>query len=298
MQLKTLRPQILVITAALALIIGMFFLPRVIINKDKQGALSKAGAARDKGTAPATGEESHEGHAHAPGEGHDAEEMAHVEATPQQLGELQLLRRQYDSEQISGNRLKLATQLGEKYAAISKYDSAGYFYEQAANVRPGETAYQKAADQYFEAFSFAATEDRSKVLGERARSLYEKVLKNNPANLDAKTNIAMTYIASESPMQGITLLREVITTDPNNEKALFNLGILSIQSTQYDKAVERFEKLVSINPKHVQGNFYLGVALAESGKKQEAEVALKKAKSLSDDPGFQTSVDNELSKLK
>ncbi len=288
------------VIAAVALIIGMFFLPRVIINKDKQGALSKSGAARDKGTAtaPASGEESHEGHAHAPGEGHDAEEVAHVEATPEQLAELNLLRRQYNLEKNDLARLKLSNQLGQKYAAISKFDSAGYFYEQAALARPGETVYQKAADQYFEAFSFAATQDRSKELGEKARSLYEKVLQNNPANLDAKTNIAMTYIASESPMQGITLLREVIATDPNNQKALFNLGILSIQSTQYDKAIERFEKLVSLNPKHVQGNFYLGVALAEAGKKQEAEVALKKAKSLSDDPAFQASVDNELSKLK
>lgn len=276
----------------------MFFLPRVIINKNKQGALSKTGAARDNGAAPVAGEESHEGHAHAPGEGHDDDaKVAHTEATPEQLGELWLLRKQFTLEKNSGNRLKLANQLGEKYAAISKFDSAGYFYEQAAVIRPGESIFQKAADQYFEAFSFAANEDRSKVLGQKARDMYEKVLKNNPANLDAKTNIAMTYIASESPMQGITLLREVISTDPNNEKALFNLGILSIQSTQYDKAVERFQKLVSINPKHVQGNFYLGVALAESGKKPEAKAAFEKAKSLSDDPGFQASVENELSKL-
>ena len=281
------------------LIIGIFFLPRVIINKDKQGALTQsAGATRDQAATSAVGEESHEGHAHAPGEGHEDAEVVHAEATPEQLGELWLLRKQYTLEKTGVAQLKLANQLGEKYAAISKFDSAGYFYEQAAEARPGETAYQKAADQYFEAFSFAATEDRSKALGIKARSLYEKVLQNNPANLDAKTNIAMTYIASEAPMQGITLLREVIATNPNNEKALFNLGILSIQSTQYDKAVERFQKLVSINPKHVQGNFYLAVALAESGKKPEAEAAFKKAKTLSDDPGFLTSVDNELNKLK
>lgn len=287
------------VIAALALIIGMFFLPRVIINKNKQGALSgQAGAARDKGAAPVVGEESHEGHAHAPGEGHDDTEVAHTEATPKQLSELRTLRHQYTLEKDGASRVKLANQLGEKYAAISKFDSAGYFYEQAAVIRPGETAYKKAADQYFEAFSFSATEERSKQLGEKARALYEKVLQNNPSNLDAKTNIAMTYIASEAPMQGIVLLREVIATDPNNEKALFNLGILSIQSNQYDKAVERFEHLVSINPKHVQGNFYLGVSLAGSGKKQEAEAALKKAKTLSDDPGFLASVDNELSKLK
>lgn len=277
----------------------MFFLPRIIINKNKQGALSEpAGAARDKGATPAGEEAKSDGHLHAPGESHDDAEVAHSEATPEQLGELWLLRKQYTLEKNDGNRLKLARQLGEKYAAISKFDSAGYFYEQAATVRPGETAYRKAADQYFEAFSFAATEERSKQLGEKARSLYQKVLENNPTNLDAKTNIAMTYIASEAPMQGITLLREVIATDPNNEKALFNLGLLSIQSNQYDKAVERFQHLVSVDPKHVQGTFYLAVSLAATGKKAEAETTFKKAKTLSDDPGFLASVDTELSKLK
>jgi Flp pilus assembly protein TadD len=125
------------------------------------------------------------------------------------------------------------------------------------------------------------------------------VLKNNPGNLDAKTNLAMTYIAlGEAPMQGVTLLREVIATDPNNEKALFNLGILSIQSGQHDKAVERFRHLTQVNPKHVQGNFYLAVSLAATGKKEEAWQVFQKARQLDVDPGFQASVDNELAKLK
>ncbi len=241
-----------------------------------------------------------DGHLHEDGSEHSENEMAgHTSATPEQLSAIKTLRTKFQQEKNQNNKLKIAEDLAVKYTEASKFDSAGYYYEQIAAVKPGERIYQKAADQYFEAFSFAATEERGKELGGKARSLYEKVLKNNPTNLDAKTNVAMTYIAmGESPMQGVTLLREVIAADPNNEKAVFNLGILSIQSGQHDKAVERFRHLTEINPKHVQGTFYLAVSLAESGKKEEAKQVFNRARKLDVAPDFQASIDSELAKLK
>jgi tetratricopeptide (TPR) repeat protein len=274
----------------------LFSLPKVIIDKEKQKDLSSTAADRNQ---PAGGAENHEGHGHAEGEGHEEANAAHATASPEQLGKLSALRTQYRQEKNPATRLKLASDLAAQYAEVTKFDSAGYYYEQVAAARPGEKIFQKAADQYFEAFSFAATPERAKELGAKAQGLYNQVLKNNPSNLDAKTNLAMTYIAmGDAPMQGITLLREVIASDPNNEKALFNLGILSIQSGQHDKAVERFRHLIQVNPKHVQGNFYLAVSLAATGKKEEARQIFLKARKLDPDPGFQTSVDNELAKLK
>lgn len=282
---------------ALAFVGLLFSLPKVIINKEKKDTFSGTTVAnRDKA---AGGEESHEGHGHAEGEGHEENAAAHTAVSPEQMSALSVLRKKYQQEQNAANRVKLATELAAKYTEVAKFDSAGYYYEQVAAVRPGERIYQQAADQYFEAFSFAATEERAKELGAKARGLYNKVLQNNPANLDAKTNLAMTYIAvGEAPMQGINLLREVITTDPNNEKALYNLGILSIQSGQYDKAVERFRHLTEVNPKHVQGNFYLAVSFAETGQKEEAKQVFNRARKLDVNPEFQASIDTELAKLK
>jgi len=284
------------VVVALAFVGVLFALPKVIIDKEKKDTFSASATAnRDKA---AGGEENHEGHGHAEGEGHEDANAAHAAATPEQISALSVLRKKYQQEKNAETRVQLATELAAKYTEISKFDSAGYYYEQAAAVRPGEKIYQQAADQYFEAFSFAANEERAKELGAKARGLYDKVLQNNPTNLDAKTNLAMTYIAAgEAPMQGINLLREVITTDPDNEKALFNLGILSIQSGQYDKAVERFRHLIEVNPKHVQGNFYLAVSLAETGQKEEAKQVFNRARKLDADPGFQASIDTELAKL-
>lgn len=218
-------------------------------------------------------------------------------ATPEQLMELATVRARYNKATDAKARGLLAGELAAAYAAASKFDSAGYYYELAADARPGEKSYRKAGDQYFEAFTYAATQQRASEMGGKARKMYEQVLKNNPSDLDAKTNVAMTYIASENPMQGITLLREVISTDPKNQKALFNLGILSVQSGQWDKAAERFQELVTVNPEHVEGTFYLAVSLAETGKKEEAIRTFNKVKTMSSDPALAASVDEYLAKM-
>ena len=193
--------------------------------------------------------------------------------------------------------MKVASQLADAYYKASKYDSAGYYYEEAAKARPGETTYKKAGDSYYEAFTYAPTQERAGELGAKARDMYTQVLKNNPSDLDAKTNVAMTYIATTNPMQGIMLLREVISADPNNEKALFNLGVLSMQSGQYDKAAERFQKLVSLNADNVEATFYLGVSLAKTGKREEARALFNKVKGMSNDPALEASVEEALAAL-
>ncbi|ALI99280.1 tetratricopeptide repeat protein [Rufibacter tibetensis] len=288
------KGRIALILSAVVLAVLMALLPKVIINKGSKGQFASNGA-------PAAADQSshdpnHEGH-----EDHAAEAAtpagAHVVATPAQLKEIAELRVKFNQAGSPQAKGKLADELAQKYVDIAKHDSAGYFYEQVAQVRPGEKSFQKAADQYFEAFTFAATQERSQELGGKAQGLYEQVLKNNPTNLDAKTNLAMTYISSSTPMRGITLLREVISADPKNEKALFNLGVLSIQSNQYDKAVERFQELLAVNPNHVEGTFYMGVALSETGKKAEAQKSFLKVKQISKDPEVQASVDSYLKRL-
>ncbi|WP_242929442.1 tetratricopeptide repeat protein [Pontibacter vulgaris] len=293
------RAQILIVVAAIALAAVMFFLPKVVVNeKDKQSFEKGATAAVPEGHSEDDGHE----HGTEPAAGAPATatsaDAAHMTATPEQLLELATARAKYNKATDGQAKSRLAGELAAAYATASKFDSAGYYYEIAAKARPGEKSYKKAGDQYYQAFTFAATQERAKELGVKAREMYEQVLKNNPTDLDSKTNIAMTYIASENPMQGIMLLREVIAADPNNEKALFNLGILSMQSNQYDKAEERFRKLVAVNPEHIEGTFYLAVSLAETGKKEEAVALFNKVKKMSKDPALTTSVDEYLAGLK
>ena len=298
--------KLVLVAAALVLAGGLFVLPKGIMKpKESKSELSKDAAAtanRDgggmatngskteasSGPVPATATENNGPNAAAP----------HTTTSPAQRQELTRLLAEYKAAPNAAARATVATTLARRYNGVERFDSAGYYLEQVALAKPSAQNWQQAADAYFQAFSFAATDERVKMLGGKARELYAKVLKDQPGNLDAKTNLGMAYMASENPVQGVSLLREVLATDPRNEKALYNMGILAVQSNQFDKAVTRFQDLVKVNPKNVNGQFYLGVTLARTGAKEEAKKAFLTAKSLSNDPALAASVDEEVAKLK
>ncbi|WP_369075571.1 tetratricopeptide repeat protein, partial [Penaeicola halotolerans] len=96
----------------------------------------------------------------------------------------------------------------------------------------------KAGNAYYEAFGFAMNETKLNELGVKTRFYLNKVFDAKPDRLDLKTKVAMTYMVSSNPMQGVGMHREVLAADTKNEQALFNMGLLAIQSTQYDRAVE------------------------------------------------------------
>ena len=298
--------QLVLVAAALVLAGGLFVLPKGIMKpKESKSELSKDAAAtanRDgggmatngskteasSGPVPATATENNGPNAAAP----------HTTTSPVQRQELTRLLAEYKAAPNAAAKATVAATLARRYNGVERFDSAGYYLEQVALAKPSVQNWQQAADAYFQAFSFAASEERVKLLGGKARELYAKVLKDQPGNLDAKTNLGMAYMASENPVQGVSLLREVLATDPRNEKALYNMGILAVQSNQFDKAVTRFQDLVKVNPKNVNGQFYLGVTLARTGAKEEAKKAFLTAKSLSNDPALAASVDEEVAKLK
>ena len=131
---------------------------------------------------------------------------------------------------------------------VTRYDSAAYYAEQLAVIQPDEKNLLRAADAYYEAYTFSVDEQKTTILGEKTRSLYNKALEKNSNLLAAKANLAMTYVNTDTPMKGISLLREVIAQDPTNEPALFNLGLLSMRSNQYAKAVDRFRQILVNKP--------------------------------------------------
>ena len=139
--------------------------------------------------------------------------------------------------------------------------------------------------------------EEANTYSEKAGYYYELLLKDDPSRLDIKNKLAMTYISSANPMQGITLLREILEADPENENGLFNMGILAIQSGQYERASERFKNLVSLYPQNLQGQFYLGLCYFELGKRDNARRQFELVKSMEDDPAVLATIDGYLKEL-
>ncbi|MEO5600812.1 MAG: tetratricopeptide repeat protein [Cyclobacteriaceae bacterium] len=191
-----------------------------------------------------------------------------------------------------------ADSLANLYRIANQFDSAAWFAEKASEFFNNTESWIETADNYYQAYTLALDQNKQKRWAVKAQEFYGKVLKTEPDNLEVKTKMAMTYLASSSPMQGITMLREVLLKDPTNELALFNMGMLSIQSGQYDRAVERLEELIKINPNHIQGQLLLGLALMNSGDKERARVQFEKVKQMDNDPAVQATVNSYLKDLK
>lgn len=207
-------------------------------------------------------------------------------------------RAQYLANLSNEKNAIFADSLRGLYTQAGLFDSAAWYSERAATFFNTTESFLKAGNSYYEAYTFAMNGEKQNQLAEKTREWLGKVLSAEPKNLEVKTKIAMTYVSSASPMQGISMMREVLAEDPKNEFALYNMGMLSIQSGQYDRAIERLEELVQVNANHTQGQLLLGVAYMNKGKKELARAQFEKVKKLDNDPAVQATADSYLKDLK
>jgi tetratricopeptide (TPR) repeat protein len=215
-----------------------------------------------------------------------------------QIAAVNDLRKAYVNSADKEKKTKFADSLAVLFRQASMFDSAAYYRESIAEFNPGLENWIKAGDSYYDAFGFATDAQKANQMGEKARNFYQKVIDKDPGQLDAKANLAMTYVASSNPMQGISLLREILQKEPGHERASFNMGLLSMQSGQYEKAIERFEQVRKNYPDNEQARFYLGISYAEAGHVAEAKDLLQEVKKTSKDPAVQATVEEYLKKLK
>ena len=264
------KPVLIISILALSLIGTLYSLPKIVVNNKSEDTEQSASTVEAEESSVAGSQDTNHGSKSLSPDQQVAVDkliIAYQSAT--------------DKEKETG-----AIKLSDQYYMYQRFDSAAYYAEAAALVNPNLTNYLRAGDRYYEAFGFALDQSKSKKLGEKTREFYKKVLDENPNVALAKANMAMTYLNTEDPMQGIMMLREILEEDPTNEVALFNMGILSMRSNQYPKAVERFQQIVINNPANTKARFYLGVSLLETGKKDEARKELQLVKKQESDPAI------------
>lgn len=278
---------LIVIVLAAALTAGLSWLPKgVVRNENKQlgGRTTQTPTADSLNVAANTGTPDRSGLHEKP-------------VTPAQQKRIEMLRAEFvkaDPAQQEAVAEKLIAQFRE----VTRYDSAAHYAGLLTAAQPTERNLLRAGDQYFEAYTFAVDERKTAVLGQKTRDYYAQVLSKNPNLLAAKANMAMTYVNTETPMQGIRLLREVLEQEPTNELALFNLGLLSMRSNQYERAIDRFRQILVTNPTSRKAQFYLGVSLAEAGQKAEAKQVLARVKQQEKDPQILAAVREYEERLK
>ncbi len=267
----------MLMASAVVIVAILFTLPKVVVEND-EGQMADSESTMSS----------------ADSQAEKVEDVHTTELGADVASEIITLKEKLSVAENNEKSIIFADSLAKLYVKANKYDSAAKFFEIIANIQPNEANWLKTGDTYYEAYGFAMDPVKRENLGKKAREYFDKVLNEDKDNLSAQNKIAMTYLSSQNPMQGIMMLREILVKDPQNEDALFNLGILSMQSGQYDKAVERFNSLVEIYPSNTQAQFFLGVSLLEIGNKDKAKEQFKLVKSLDNDPAVQATVDTYL----
>jgi outer membrane protein len=268
-----LKTRIILIIISGLLIGGLFLLPKVVVDND-------APIAEPSGENPQPASE------------------VHARVAPNITSSIRRLRAQYTEGSGNQKNAIFADSLANLYQEAGKFDSAAWFSEASSKFFNTIESWIKTGDHYYQAYTFAIDQKKQSQLAGKAQEYYQKVLDKNPKHLEVKTKLAMTYISSPNPMQGIMLLREVLEQDPKNELALYNMGMLSFQSGQYEKAVDRLKELIGIRPEHTQGRLLLGLSLMKTGDKKGAREQFEKVKQLDNDPSVQATVDTYLKDLK
>ena len=261
---------------AMALVGTLYSLPKVVVNNNGKEVDTENAQTADASSASTTSE--------TPANSHNGATLS-----PEQQKIVDQLRSGFilanDKEKVAAG-----VKLSDKFTELQKFDSAAFYAEQVAILDPSLDNIVRAGDRYYSAFGFAVDDQKAKNLGIKTREYYQKAIDKNSGLLAVKANMAMTYVNTENPMQGITMLRDVIDEDPTNELALFNLGILSMRSNQYSKAADRFRQILANHPGNSKAKFYLGLTLVELGKNDEAKKVLSEVKKEEKDPVIQQAI--------
>lgn len=266
-----LKPQLhfgIILLVGALLTVGLYFLPKTVISTD--------GESKEQSASTSTSEDTE----------------SHTVLSSKQEQTLKAIK---NSENLTEDEMNQS--LVDFFSEQSIFDSAAYYSGVLAQASNTETSWLKTADLYYQAYSLSLNPIKREELAEKTREVYQRVLEINPNQLQAKTNIAMTYTTSSSPMQAILMLRQVLDEDPKFIPAIMSMGALSMQSGQYDKAVSRFQQVLGLSPTNINAKLGLAYSLIETGERDQAKEILLEVSKFDVGEVLQNEIDNTLKSL-
>jgi len=111
---------------------------------------------------------------------------------------------------------------------------------------------------------------------QRARALYEKVLRLDATNNTAQIGLLQTY-ASHDVISQQQVLEELIAKQPNNPAAYLALGHALSEQSKWKAAQQAYFKAFSLHPKNTVYAYNLAVGLDSLGQYKAAKTYYQKA---------------------
>lgn len=270
------KGQILGIVVAIFAIIGMYNLPKSIINKTNKEKLGKTETANTA----------------------DLVASSAKTISENDLKKIGSLRKFFLNTRDIKKSTNFADSLAMIFISLQKFDSAIVYADKIVLLhQENKNCLKTAGNIAFAIYSAISEPQKATLYAEKARNYYQQFLKTDSSDFEVRNNLAMTYVVSNTPMQAIMELRKVLAAQPSNEQAQFNLGLLAIQSGQFDKAINRFKTLVVANAKNWKAKYYLAISYLESGKNSEAKTLFSDIAENANDISLMEDAKNNLKNL-
>ena len=113
-------------------------------------------------------------------------------------------------------------------------------------------------------FDLAVALEREKQYS-RALSMYRRVLRHQPSNARAWTNIGRIYLILNRYSDAQKAFRKVKTLEKNDAGAQFNIGLICLEQKLPEDAIKELRPLL-VNPRYQnRARYYIAMALEEKG---------------------------------
>ncbi len=161
--------------------------------------------------------------------------------------------------------------LGKALAQLGRGAEADAAFEKAFELSPGRRLMALAAEHHREGRL------------EEAESLYRRVLRQQPDNVDALRLLGMLAFAAGRPDEAERLLARAIALAPDFAGAHLDLGRVYKEQDRYEEAIESLRRAIELEPGKPQAHYLLGATLAPAALTYEALAAYERCLELKPD---------------
>ncbi|MFI5170751.1 MAG: tetratricopeptide repeat protein [Chitinophagales bacterium] len=198
----------------------------------------------------------------------------------------------------AGSKTTLLKQLSEDWLNLAQPAISANYLLLLADNEPTYENYMVAGQSLANLIDFEKDENLRVNVVYGARYAFEQAEKLKPGDMDAKIGLATVLVSgTNSPMEGIMMLREIDASNPDNIKVNLELGRFSVMSGQYDKALERFERVLQKDSLNLQARYMMAQTFLGMHDTSTAIIELEKLKSFTTDKTITDQVDMQIRNL-
>lgn len=152
-----------------------------------------------------------------------------------------------EAESLSGDALiEKQREIVALLSEASRPDRAAPFQEKiAATVNTAEDWFQ--AGHFLYDWMDTLQGEQRFIIAERAALAYENGLETTN-DLNVRTALAMAYLNTRAPMQGVQQIRQVLSEEPDHLQGNFYYGVMLMQINRLDQAKIQFERVKQLVP--------------------------------------------------